>query len=283
MIRIGAALVLALSAHLFLLHQLRAPTPPVRIAGGAVSFEIGAIAAQGGAGAAEGPGEAEADPTADPEAEVLTEGAQAEHAPTPPSPPLEREPTAPEPTPREVEPVPMLAIDPAPLEAMADTVRDTPTNEDERSDHNPGPKEDVRAQDADTQQADAETVSDDHASNAADSDDVAGGGAQAGASESATEREALSEQAGNAASANYAGEVMRHLSQVRRPRASGPGSAFVSFTIALSGELESLEISDSSGSSRFDRDALRVVERAAPFPAPPVGVNRSFIVEIEGR
>ncbi|MEZ5986093.1 MAG: TonB family protein [Hyphomonas sp.] len=86
----------------------------------------------------------------------------------------------------------------------------------------------------------------------------------------------------NAASTNYAGLVMQHLSKVRRPRASGPGSAFVSFTIGFQGQLEELHIAKSSRSARFDRDALKVVRRATPFPVPPPGVNRSFSVEIEG-
>lgn len=89
-------------------------------------------------------------------------------------------------------------------------------------------------------------------------------------------------QAGNSDTSNYSGLVMRHLSRVRRPRASSPGSAFVSFTISDNGELEDLQISKSSGSSRFDRDALKVVRSAAPFPPPPAGINRSFSVEIEG-
>ena len=88
--------------------------------------------------------------------------------------------------------------------------------------------------------------------------------------------------AGNAASTNYAGEVMRHLSKFKRPNASGPGATRIKFTIGTSGELESIEIFESSGSRRFDRDALKFVERAAPFPPPPPGVNRTFTIEIEG-
>ncbi|WP_394705868.1 energy transducer TonB [uncultured Hyphomonas sp.] len=88
--------------------------------------------------------------------------------------------------------------------------------------------------------------------------------------------------AGDAASTNYAGLVMLHLSKVRRPRASSPGSAFVSFTIGFQGQLEELRIVKSSRSARFDRDAMKVVRRATPFPVPPPGVNRSFSVEIEG-
>ena len=76
---------------------------------------------------------------------------------------------------------------------------------------------------------------------------------------------------------------MRHLSRMRLPRSSGSGSAYVSFTVGHEGELEAVEIARSSGSSRFDRDAIRVVQRAAPFPLPPAGVNRTFQVEIEGK
>ena len=92
-----------------------------------------------------------------------------------------------------------------------------------------------------------------------------------------------SSAAGNAAEMNYAGEVMRHLSRVRRPRASSPGSAFVSFTLTADGHIEDVSISQRSGSGRFDRDAINVVKRAAPYPEPPLGVNRTFVVEIEGQ
>ncbi|MEM6912359.1 MAG: energy transducer TonB, partial [Pseudomonadota bacterium] len=75
---------------------------------------------------------------------------------------------------------------------------------------------------------------------------------------------------------------LRHLSRVRRPRASSPGSAVVTFTIGLDGQLEAIDVTESSGSRRFDRDAIKVVERGEPFPVPPPGVNRTFTIEIEG-
>ena len=122
--------------------------------------------------------------------------------------------------------------------------------------------------------------------NAEDAGGSARGGspddASGGNQESASSADSAPSDPGNAASTNYAGLVMQHLSKVRRPRASSPGSAFVSFTIGQRGELEDIRISRSSRSARFDRDALKVVRRAAPFPAPPPGVNRSFSVEIEG-
>ncbi|MEQ8903129.1 MAG: TonB family protein [Roseovarius sp.] len=88
---------------------------------------------------------------------------------------------------------------------------------------------------------------------------------------------------GNAAASNYPGEVMRHLARVPRPRAASRGAALVRFSIGAGGRLASVGIARSSGSSRLDRAALTVVERAAPFPAPPRGAQTSFSVRIEGR
>ncbi len=88
---------------------------------------------------------------------------------------------------------------------------------------------------------------------------------------------------GNAAASNYAGLVMRHLSRFRRPRASGPGSAFVTFTLSDDGDVAGIEISKSSGSHKFDREAIRFTERASPFPTPPAQARRTFTVKIEGR
>ena len=88
---------------------------------------------------------------------------------------------------------------------------------------------------------------------------------------------------GNAASQNYAGEVMKHLSGRRRPRASGAGFARVTFSLTSSGNVENIRISTSSGASKFDREALKFVKRAAPFPKPPAHVRRDFVVKIEGK
>ncbi|MEO0550444.1 MAG: energy transducer TonB [Pseudomonadota bacterium] len=113
-------------------------------------------------------------------------------------------------------------------------------------------------------------------------DDVAEGPSDGGNEAALPSEAATSTQIGNAAFDNYAGEVMRHLSRVRRPRASSPGSAFVRFQLDETGRLMDIEISKSSGSRRFDRDALKVVERAEPYPPPPIGIARTFTVEIEG-
>ncbi|MET4104380.1 protein TonB [Roseovarius sp. MBR-78] len=92
-----------------------------------------------------------------------------------------------------------------------------------------------------------------------------------------------SEAQGNAAVSNYPGLVMRHLARVPRPRADTRGAALVQFTIAEGGALASVDLTRSSGSDRFDRAALDIVRRAAPFPAPPRAAQRRFSVQIKGR
>lgn len=105
-------------------------------------------------------------------------------------------------------------------------------------------------------------------------------------SKSERERQAVIPKQANASSAaeaSYKGEVWRHLQQFRRPNAVGPGSAFVSFTVGDGGNVIELGIAQSSGSARFDGEALQMVRRAQPFPKPPQETGRTFIFEIKGR
>ncbi|MGR3376848.1 energy transducer TonB family protein [Salipiger abyssi] len=90
-------------------------------------------------------------------------------------------------------------------------------------------------------------------------------------------------QSGNAAASNYPGKVMRKLSRVPRPRLNARGATVVAFRISGSGGLAGVSVARSSGSSALDSAALRVVQRAAPFPAPPAGAQRSFSIQIKGR
>lgn len=92
-----------------------------------------------------------------------------------------------------------------------------------------------------------------------------------------------SRDSGNAAAANYPGDVMRRLSRVGRPRATSSGTAVVAFSISGNGRLGAVSIAQSSGSQQLDQAALRLVQRASPFPAPPPGAQRSFQVNIKGR
>lgn len=82
---------------------------------------------------------------------------------------------------------------------------------------------------------------------------------------------------------NYPGQVMQRISRVRKPRTNARGSAYVSFSINGRGGLAGLSIGRSSGNAQLDQMALTVVQRAAPFPAPPAGATTRFTVEISGR
>ncbi len=88
---------------------------------------------------------------------------------------------------------------------------------------------------------------------------------------------------GNAAASNYPGLVNRHLSRVRKPSMNRRGAALVSFSITDSGGLGSLSVRRSSGARAMDDAALSVIQRAAPFPRPPTGAQRSFSIQIEFR
>lgn len=87
---------------------------------------------------------------------------------------------------------------------------------------------------------------------------------------------------GNAAASNYPGEVFRKISRVRRPRIKSRGAALVAFTISGNGALASVGLQRSSGSADLDRAAIRIVQRAAPFPSPPPNARTRYSIEIRG-
>lgn len=88
---------------------------------------------------------------------------------------------------------------------------------------------------------------------------------------------------GNAAASNYPGKVMKRISRVPRPRVGTKGTAVVAFRIGSNGALAGVSLAKSSGSSKLDQAALRVIQRAAPFPPPPAGARQSFSIKIQGR
>lgn len=94
---------------------------------------------------------------------------------------------------------------------------------------------------------------------------------------------AAAARSGNAAVTNYPGQVMRRIQRTRRERVNVRGAAQVSFTIAANGGLAAVGIARSSGSAQLDRVALQQIRRAAPFPPPPAGAQRSFTLRIAGR
>ncbi|WP_416367854.1 TonB family protein [Tritonibacter mobilis] len=109
------------------------------------------------------------------------------------------------------------------------------------------------------------------------------GAEQQRASQAASTRPAAGSGAGNAAASNYPGQVMRKISRVRKPRTSVRGVAYVSFVIGSGGQLASVRIRKSSGSTELDQLALQQIRRAAPFPPPPVGARTQYSIAIKGR
>jgi len=81
----------------------------------------------------------------------------------------------------------------------------------------------------------------------------------------------------------WAVSVTRHfiplVKQLTFPRAecdhTPQGSATVEFNIDRAGRVLSARISKSSGSRVLDRDALSLVRRGSPVPAPPIVVRGS--------
>jgi protein TonB len=82
---------------------------------------------------------------------------------------------------------------------------------------------------------------------------------------------------------HYPQLVNRHLSRLRRPNTRFDGAAVVAFTVAGNGGLAGVSIMRTSGNAEFDRLALAHIQRAAPFPPPPAGAQRSFNVTVQGR
>lgn len=87
---------------------------------------------------------------------------------------------------------------------------------------------------------------------------------------------------GNAGPA-YARAVMQKVRATRRARGTGRGTATVGFNINRNGTLASAQILRSSGNPTLDAAALDHIRRAAPFRAPPAGIDPSFSFEFVGK
>ncbi|MCB1387488.1 MAG: energy transducer TonB [Nitratireductor sp.] len=90
-----------------------------------------------------------------------------------------------------------------------------------------------------------------------------------------------SRKEGNAAASNYPGEVYAKIARTRRKRAGGNGTARIRFSIGSGGGLATIVLAASSGNARVDDAALAHVRRSAPFPRPPAGAQRSFVIPIQ--
>lgn len=85
-------------------------------------------------------------------------------------------------------------------------------------------------------------------------------------------------QVPSASSANWRSSLMAHLNRHKQfPAGGSQGVAAVAFTIDRSGRVLSARLAQSSGDSVLDREAVALVRRASPVPAPPSGQGGSSI------
>jgi len=85
--------------------------------------------------------------------------------------------------------------------------------------------------------------------------------------------------AGKVSSGRYAANVRAAIGR-HRPRVGSAGAATVAFSIGPAGGLQGMRIVRSSGKPQLDQAAIATVRSAAPFPAPPAGVNPTFSIQI---
>nr|WP_249729770.1 energy transducer TonB [Chelatococcus sp. YT9] len=89
-------------------------------------------------------------------------------------------------------------------------------------------------------------------------------------------------QAPSRASANWKGFVSAHLRRYSRfpgaAQARGQqGNPVVAFTIDRSGRVLSARVARSSGAALLDQEAVAIVRRASPVPAPPADIGGATI------
>jgi protein TonB len=89
----------------------------------------------------------------------------------------------------------------------------------------------------------------------------------------------------SASDANYRGMVAAHLARYKRfppeaERSGAQGSASVRFVLSGSGGVTSVSLVRGTGVAALDQEAVAMVHRASPFPAPPNGRSVSFTVPV---
>ncbi|WP_292861149.1 TonB family protein [Mesorhizobium sp.] len=88
-----------------------------------------------------------------------------------------------------------------------------------------------------------------------------------------------SKETGSAIQDSYRGEVFRKLGRVNRTlppslQLTARNNAIVAFVVGSKGTIDELRILESSGSAAFDKAALGIVRKAAPFPPIPAQADR---------
>ena len=81
-----------------------------------------------------------------------------------------------------------------------------------------------------------------------------------------------------AAAANWRGSLIAHLNRYKRfPSGASPGVVQVAFSIDRVGRVVSARLVRSSGDAALDEEAVAMIRRASPVPAPPDGLGGGAI------
>ena len=85
---------------------------------------------------------------------------------------------------------------------------------------------------------------------------------------------------------SYFGLVRAHLNSYKRELPAdliARGVVEVRFSVAADGRASAIQLSGTSGTAALDAEALSLVQRASPLPAPPEGKAMWLVVPIEFR
>lgn len=78
--------------------------------------------------------------------------------------------------------------------------------------------------------------------------------------------------------ASWRGTLLAHLNRYKRfPGGASPGTVQVSFSIDRSGRVLSARLVSGSGDAALDEEAVAMIRRASPVPAPPAGLGGGTI------
>lgn len=87
-----------------------------------------------------------------------------------------------------------------------------------------------------------------------------------------------------ASRSNWQSEVAAHLNRFKRSSATGAtGTARVAFRINARGQVLSVSLAGSSGDPGLDQEAVALVRRASPVPAPPPGMGAGLSLAVPVR
>ncbi len=77
-----------------------------------------------------------------------------------------------------------------------------------------------------------------------------------------------------ASRANWRGTLVAHLNRFKRfPGGANPGTVQVAFSIDRAGRVLSARLVGASGDALLDEEAVAMIRRASPVPAPPEGLG----------